>query len=53
MDNCSKTCATCRFFDNKCVKYPVNVNESCQACNDYAEAVKMQESAPTRMQLCD
>ena len=49
----NKSCKTCRFFDGKCVKYPVNVNESCKACNDYVEAVQMTESAPARMQLND
>jgi len=48
-----KKCETCRFFQGKCVKYPVNVSETCVACNDYAEAVPMQESAPARIQLCD
>jgi len=52
MEDC-KTCNTCRFYQGKCVKYPVNVNESCKACNDYAEAVTMVESAPVRMQLND
>jgi len=46
-------CKDCRFFQGKCIKYPVNVNEECAACNDFAEAVAMQESAPVRMQLCD
>ena len=48
-----KKCKTCRFYDGKCIKYPVNVNEECNACNDYAEAMSIAESAPVRMQLCD
>ena len=53
MDTCEKTCKTCRFFNSKCVKFAVNVNESCVACNDYAEAMPLTESAPVRMQLND
>ena len=53
MSDC-KTCSGCRFYqDGKCVKYPVNVTGSCAACNDFAEAMQMTESAPVRMQLCD
>lgn len=49
-----KKCETCRFYQGgKCVKYPVNVNADCLACNDYAESMQMQESAPVRMQLND
>lgn len=48
-----KTCKTCRFFKTNCVKFAVNVNEDCKACNDYAEAMAMQESTPVRMQLND
>ena len=48
-----KTCKNCRFYQGKCVKYPVNVTEECAACNDFAESVQMQESAPAKMQLCD
>ena len=53
MTDCNKKCDTCRFFDGKCVKYSVNVTEECVACNDYAESIKMTESAPVRMQLND
>lgn len=49
-----KKCQNCRFYQGgKCVKYPVNVTGECIACNDFAESVQMQESAPVRMQLCD
>lgn len=48
-----KTCNECRFYDGKCIKYPVNVNKDCKACNDFAESMKIQESAPVRMQLND
>ena len=48
-----KKCKDCRFFNGSCVKYPVNVTEDCKACNDFAESVSMQESAPVRMQLND
>lgn len=48
-----KTCNTCRFFNGTCVKFAVNVNEDCKACNDYAESIPMTESAPVRMQLND
>lgn len=46
-------CKTCRFFNGKCVKYPVNVNENCKACNDYIKSETMNESTPVRMQLND
>lgn len=46
-------CQNCRFFQGKCIKYPVNVTGDCKACNDFAESVAMQESAPVRMQLND
>lgn len=46
-------CKNCRFFNGACVKFSVNVNEDCKACNDFAESVSMQESAPVRMQLND
>jgi len=46
-------CKTCRFYQGKCVKYPVNVNEECKACNDYAAAKDINESVPVRMQLND
>lgn len=48
-----KKCKDCRFFQGKCIKYPVNVSEDCKACNDFAESMAIQESAPIRMQLCD
>lgn len=48
-----KKCQNCRFYQGKCVKYPVNVTKDCQACNDFAESVAMQESTPVRMQLND
>ena len=48
-----KKCKDCRFYEGKCVKYPVNVTESCDACNDFAQSIRMQESAPVRMQLND
>ena len=48
-----KKCETCRFFQNKCVKFPVNVTKDCKACNDYAEGMAIKESVPVRMQLCD
>lgn len=48
-----KKCQQCRFYDGKCVKYPVNVTGDCKACNDFAESMSMQESVPVRMQLCD
>lgn len=53
MTDCSKSCKTCRFFNGKCVKFPVNVTEDCKACNDYVESLKMMESVPVRMQLND
>ena len=46
-------CKDCRFYQGKCIKYPVNVTEDCKACNDFAESVAIQESAPVRMQLND
>ena len=46
-------CKDCRFFNGKCVKYPVNVNEDCKACNDFAESIAIQESTQVRMQLND
>ena len=46
-------CRTCRFFNGTCVKYNVNVNEDCKACNDYVESMDLQESVPVRMQLND
>lgn len=49
----NKTCKTCRFFNNNCVKFSVNVTEDCKACNDYAEAVNITESAQVRIQLND
>lgn len=48
-----KKCSQCRFFNGTCVKFNVNVTEDCKACNDFAESVAMQESAPVRMQLND
>lgn len=48
-----KKCQQCRFYDGKCVKYPVNITGDCKACNDFAESMSMQESVPVRMQLCD
>lgn len=48
-----KKCKDCRFFNNGCVKYNVNVTPECKACNDYAASMKMQESGPVRMQLND
>lgn len=46
-------CATCRFFNGTCVKFNVNVNEDCQACNDYAQSMNITESVPVKMQLND
>ena len=48
-----KKCKTCRFFNGTCAKFNVNVVEDCKACNDYAEAVNINESMPVRMQLND
>ena len=53
MTECSKTCESCRFFEGKCVKFPVNVTKDCKACNDFAESVRITESVPVRMQLND
>ena len=49
----NKTCKTCRFFKNMCVKFSVNVTADCKACKDYAEAVNITESNQGRMQLND
>ena len=46
-------CKTCRFFNGTCVKFSVNVNEDCKACNDYVESMDINESVPVRMQLND
>ena len=49
-----ETCKNCRFFQNgTCVKYPVNVNADCKACNDFVESLNITESVPVRMQLND
>jgi len=48
-----KKCSECRFFEGKCIKYPVNVNGDCKACNDFAESLQLKESTPLRMQLND
>lgn len=46
-------CKTCRFFNGTCVKFAVNVNEDCKACNDYAAKADLNESVPVRIQLND
>lgn len=48
-----KTCNTCRFYCDKCVKFNIQVNENYKACNDYAEKHSLDESINKRMQLND